>query len=93
MAGPCDAILNAMTSQSDQADPNAAFLHGLLGTVLLAIGGVLVVNVDENPELFIVLTVAFTAPGLYLLIVGAVAAGISLSRRLLPAGSDGGTRG
>ena len=78
-----------MTSQSDQADPNAAFLHGLLGTVLLAIGGMFFVNVDENPELFMVLTIAFTAPGLYMLIAGAVAAGIALSRRLLPAASRG----
>lgn len=47
----------------------------------MAVGGMLFVNVNEDPELFIVSTVAFTAPGLYVLITGAVAQGIALSRR------------
>ncbi len=44
----------------------------------MTVGGLLFVNVNEDPELFIVLTVAFTAPGLYVLITGAVAHGIRL---------------
>ncbi len=68
-----------MTNESYQAAP-AAFLRALLGTVLLAIGGMLFVNVNEDPELFMVFTVVFSAPGLYLLITGAVARGIVLAR-------------
>lgn len=56
-------------------------VYALAGTVLLAIGGMLFVNLDEDPETFMVFTVAFAAPGLYLLIAGAVAHGIGLSRR------------
>lgn len=72
-----------MPNQSDSAIlPSAApFLHALLGTVLLAIGGMLFVNINEDPELFMVFTVMFSAPGLYLLITGAVARGIAVGRR------------
>jgi hypothetical protein len=69
-----------MTNQSDTVIGAAPFLHGLAGTVLLAIGGLLFVNINESPETFMVLTVMFTAPGLYLLIAGAVARGITLAR-------------
>ena len=61
-------------------------LYALVGTVLLAIGGMLFVNVNEDPETFMVFTVAFTAPGLYFLIAGAVAQGIGLTRRGRAAG-------
>ncbi len=57
------------------------FHHALMGTALLAIGGMLFVNVNEDPEVFMVFTVLFTAPGLYLLIAGAVAHGVALARR------------
>jgi hypothetical protein len=40
----------------------------------------LFVNVNEDPEIFMVFTVVFTAPGLYLLIAGAVARGVALAR-------------
>ncbi|HET7689709.1 MAG TPA: hypothetical protein VFK41_04995 [Nocardioidaceae bacterium] len=56
-------------------------LHALFGTVLLMIGGTLFVNVNEDPELFIAFSAAFMGPGLYLLIIGAVARGIELGRR------------
>jgi hypothetical protein len=63
------------------ADSAKPFLYALFGTALLAIGGMLFVNVDEDPELFAVFTVAFAAPGLYLLIAGAVTRGIFVARR------------
>jgi len=70
-----------MTNQSNQADSAKPFLYALSGTVLLAIGGIFFVNVNEDPETFIILTILFTAPGLYLLISGAVARGIFVARR------------
>lgn len=73
-----------MTNQrghSGNADGGKPFLYAFLGTVLLAIGGMLFVNVDEDPEIFMVFTVAFVAPGLYLLIAGAVARGIFVARQ------------
>ena len=66
--------------QSDTVGGAAPLLYALIGTVLLAIGGMLFVNVDEDPEIFMVFTVVFTAPGLYLLIAGAVARGVALAR-------------
>jgi len=35
------------------ADSAKPFLYALFGTVLLAIGGMLFVNVDEDPEIFV----------------------------------------
>lgn len=70
-----------MTNQPDTVIGGAPFLHALTGTVLLAIGGMLFVNLHEDPEIFMVFTVVFTAPGIYLLIAGAVARGVALSRR------------
>jgi len=70
-----------MTNQSDAVADTAPFLHALIGTVFLAIGGMLFVNLNEDPEIFMVFTVVFTAPGLYLLIAGAVARGVALARR------------
>jgi len=70
-----------MTNNSDVISDAAPSLHALLGTVLLAIGGTLFVNVNESPEFFMVLTVLFAAPGLYLIIVGAVARGLALAHR------------
>lgn len=69
-----------MTNQSGRADSLKPSLYAVLGTVLLAIGGMLFVNLDEDPEIFMVFTVAFAAPGLYLLVAGAVARGILVSR-------------
>ncbi len=69
-----------MTSQSG-AESVTPFEHAFVGTVLLAIGGMLFVNLNEAPEIFMVLTVVFSAPGLYLLIAGAVAHGVALARR------------
>ena len=83
MSGQCGlwhGILAGMTHKPaavSGADPS---LHALLGTVLLAIGGMLFVNVNEDPEIFIMFTVLFAAPGLYLLIAGAVAHGVAMSR-------------
>lgn len=70
-----------MTNQSDHAASAKPLLYALLGTVLLAIGGMLFVNLNEDPEIFMVFTVGFAAPGLYLLIAGAVARGIFVTRR------------
>lgn len=69
-----------MTNQPDTVFSAAPFLHGLGGTVLLTIGGMLFVNLNEDPEIFMVFTVAFAAPGFYLLIAGAVARGMALAR-------------
>lgn len=60
--------------------PEPAVL-ALAGTILLAIGGLLFVNLDEDPEIFMVFTMIFVGPGLYMLIAGAVARGIVVSRR------------
>jgi hypothetical protein len=68
---------------SYQVGPNDSgkpTLYALTGTILLAVGGTLFVNLDEDPEVFIVLTVLFASPGLYLLIAGAVARGLSIGR-------------
>lgn len=75
------AILAGMTHQLDTTAPSAPLLCAVMGTVLMAIGGMLFVYVNGDPELLIVLTVAFTAPGLYMLITGAVAHRIRLARR------------
>ncbi len=60
--------------------PEPALL-ALVGTILLAIGGMLLVNLHEDPEIFMVFTMIFAGPGLYLLIAGAVARGVAISRR------------
>jgi hypothetical protein len=70
-----------MSNPANHADSPKPFLYALFGTVLLAIGGMLFVNLDEDPEIFMVFTVGFVAPGLYLLISGAVARGIFVARR------------
>lgn len=72
-----------MTTQPSSNPYDAPFPHALAlaGTALLAIGGTLFVNLNQSPEVFAVLTVAFAAPGLYLIIAGAVERGITLSRR------------
>jgi LPXTG-motif cell wall-anchored protein len=69
-----------MTNQPNTASDSQSVVYALIGTVLLAIGGMLFVNLDEDPQTFIVLTVAFSAPGLYLLIAGAVARGVGMTR-------------
>lgn len=74
-------ILHRMTNQPRRADSATPFFYALFGTVLLAIGGMCFVNLDEGPQTFMVLTVVFAAPGLYLLIVGAVTRGIFAARR------------
>jgi hypothetical protein len=71
-----------MTNPPDTVIGAAPFLHALVGTALLAIGGMLFLNINEWPEVFMVFTVMFTAPGLYLLIAGAVARGIALARAI-----------
>jgi hypothetical protein len=61
--------------------PSAApFVHALMGTVFLAISALLLVNRGENPETFVVLSVLSGAPGLYLLVAGAVSRGLELGR-------------
>jgi hypothetical protein len=61
-----------MTNQLGTVTATVPFRHALAGTLLLAIGGMLFVNINEDPEIFVVFTVAFTGPGLYLLLAGAV---------------------
>ena len=70
-----------MTNQSGPSGSAGPFLYALFGSVFLAIGGMLLVDLDEDPEIFRVITVAFAAPGLYLLIAGAVARGIFVAGR------------
>jgi hypothetical protein len=55
--------------------------YALGATVLLSIGGILFVNLNEDPEIFMVFTMIFAVPGLYLLFAGAVARGIQMARR------------
>lgn len=59
----------------------AALGHVVMGTVLLALGDMFFVNLNEDPQIFIVFSVAFAAPGLYLVVTGAVARGMELARR------------
>ena len=80
MRVPAHRHTRGMTNQPDAVIGAVPFLHSLVGTALLAIGGMLFVNINESPEIFMVGTVVFTAPGLYLLIAGAVARGIALAR-------------
>ena len=70
-----------MTNISDHSPSAEPFIHGVIGTVLLAVGLMLFVNINEDPEIFAVFTIVFTAPGLFLLIAGAVARGVEMSRR------------
>lgn len=56
-------------------------IYLIFATGLLAVGGMFFVNLNEDPETFMVLTMVFTAPGLYLLLAGAVARGIEMARR------------
>jgi hypothetical protein len=74
-------ILHGMTNPSTHAGSAKPFLYALSGTVLLAIAGMLFVNLNEDPEVFMVLTAVFAAPGLYLIVAGAVARGIFVARR------------
>lgn len=53
----------------------------VVSMVLLAIGSQLFLNLNEDPEIFIIFTLLFTAPGFYLLVAGAVARGIQMARR------------
>ncbi|MBE7325251.1 hypothetical protein IEQ44_11355 [Nocardioides sp. Y6] len=69
-----------MTAKKDAAPPTWAFAYALGGTVLLAIAGLLFANLHESTEVFMVLTVVFAAPGAFLLIAGAVARGIEITR-------------
>jgi hypothetical protein len=69
-----------MTSQPDHVIGAAPFLHGLGGTTLLVFGGLSFVNINEAPVVFMMLTILFAAPGLYLLVAGAVARGIAVAR-------------
>jgi uncharacterized membrane protein len=55
--------------------------YALGATILLSIGGMLFLNLNEDPEIFMVFTMIFTVPGLYLLLAGAVARGIQMARR------------
>ena len=68
------------TTQPSQADSAKPFLYAL-SAPLLAIGGMLFGNLDEDPEIFMIFTVGFAGPGLYLLIAGALARGIFVARR------------
>ena len=49
--------------------------------VLLGIASQLFVNLNEDPAIFIIFTLVFAAPGIFLLIAGAVAFGIQMARR------------
>lgn len=80
MAGVA-CILHGMTIQLQRADSARPFFYALTGTVLLAIAGICFVNLNEGPQTFIVLTALFAAPGLYLLVAGAVARGMFVAGR------------
>lgn len=74
-----------MTDQSDHASSTKPLLYLLLGTALLAIGWMIKENFtyyqNDPSELTVVCAVGFAAPGLFLLIAGAVAQGIVAARR------------
>lgn len=65
----------------DPYDETSSPLVALVGgTIFLAIAGVFFVNMNESPETFAVLTMLAAGPGLFMVIAGAVAQGIHLSR-------------
>lgn len=70
-----------MTTQPDTPDSAHPFFYAVCGTLLLAIGGGFFVNLNEDPEVFMTLSVIFGAPGFYLVVAGAVARGIFGARR------------
>jgi hypothetical protein len=70
-----------MTNQPRSADSARPFFYALAGTVLMAIAGLCFVNLNEGPQTFIVLMALFAAPGMYLLIAGAVARGMFVAGR------------
>ncbi|WP_028642890.1 hypothetical protein [Nocardioides sp. URHA0020] len=70
-----------MTNQPNGMDGATPSLYAFVGTVLLAVAAACWVNLDEDRELFAILTAVFAAPGLYLVIAGAVARGIVTARR------------
>lgn len=62
--------------------PNASPVACLLiSMVLLAIGSELFLNLNEDPAIFVIFALVFLAPGLFLLIAGAVAFGMQITRR------------
>lgn len=70
-----------MTDESTTWAPAPPSLRAFAGTVLLALGGMLFVNLNEDPELFVAFSAAFAGPGLYLLISAAVTRGIAHAGR------------
>jgi hypothetical protein len=57
----------------------AAYL--IVATILLSIGAQFFLNLNEDPGIFIVFTMIFAAPGLYMLVAGAVARGTQMARK------------
>ncbi|WP_188784277.1 hypothetical protein [Nocardioides phosphati] len=57
----------------------AGFL--LIAMILLGIAAELFLNINEDPGTFIIFTLIFAAPGVFLLIAGAVALGIEAARQ------------
>ena len=57
------------------------FFYALAATFLLSVAGSLFINLDEDPDIFIVLATVVAVPGLYLLLAGGVARGIEMARR------------
>jgi hypothetical protein len=56
--------------------------------VLLAIAAELFLNLNEDPGIFIIFTLIFAAPGIFLLIAGAVAFGLQMAEAPASPGSD-----
>ena len=73
-----------MTNQPDHAYSAKPRIYLLFGTALLAIGWMIKENFthfqNDPSEMTVAFTVAFAAPGLFLLIAGAVAQGIVAAR-------------
>jgi hypothetical protein len=57
------------------------FTYVVGAVVLLSIGWQFLLNLNEDPAIFMVFALVFLAPGTYLLIAGAVARGIQMARR------------
>lgn len=52
-----------------------------MAMALLAIGAELFLNLNEDPAIFILFALVFALPGAFLLIAGAVAFGMQISRQ------------
>lgn len=70
-----------MADNPDSPQPSKGLPYVLGGVVILFIGAMVLVNTDEEPDLFFPAGMALTGIAAYLILVGAVARGVQIARR------------